>query len=639
MFTMKKITFLCVSAFLFAACSKAAPDNSEKKQENATNIEYNVQNTNINNGNENNSNIPNKPSENSNTLKTFKTEKQDAQLPLHNQAITKEQNRFLAYIPENAHIALVSTRKVSDKLAYQLTQKLRAQKTQQQYKRLGLKTPQRDEAQDDYETMFQEWGLPLGHTDFIFYADDNAGVMIYQVENHVKTQEKFKQTLESIKMMLPIYGLEWDGTAKTKANVTSYQFQKTSKPSKKRQNQAVLPVTVWTRFEEGVAYVVFSQNSKLNVANYMQMAKKPVALKQIGKISDESYLTGFVRNAKMFDLIEKASSFSTLGLLGMPKLPDGQGCQKDFQRLFDIIPTTTLDFRVNETASGIQLGVVFADEQIRSELQKLKTTAQSLTSSDDQAHFKLQLNTAQLYAMLSQAAKQVLEAPLECQALSSVNQFAKDLPELFSSAKSKQLIESFSGASIVLKDSTITETDMAISYAAHIGMAHAEQNVPTLMHLIGTNKRRKSADLSELKKDVVQQMAFPIDLPLASLPDGNALLTNQGYYIASTDYDIRQVASVQATESSYLAEIFVTDKGLQTLMGSTRAALQASHKKRQERMKRMNEERKAQGKEPLPEFPETPALQTPDVSLGFENLRAQVGVMDNGVSVFVQFTP
>ena len=82
MFTMKKITFLCVSAFLFAACSKAAPDNSEKKQENATNIESNVQNTNINNGNENNSNITNNPSENSNTLKTFKTEKQDAQLPL-----------------------------------------------------------------------------------------------------------------------------------------------------------------------------------------------------------------------------------------------------------------------------------------------------------------------------------------------------------------------------------------------------------------------------------------------------------------------------------------------------------------------------------------------------------------------------
>lgn len=545
--------------------------------------------------------------------------KHDAVLPTEAEFYKNTDNQFLNYIPNDAALVMASKSSELAEEFYKYYSKKQKQIRNNKYKSLGMEDEDMNAfgAAASSQNMFEDWGIAQKQAAHLLYVDDYAMVTILQLEDSKKAEDMFKNQFEMLKLMLTMNGFQLVGEPAVKKNVTTYTL--------KSAGFGVESDTFYisTKIDANKMFVVLCRDAALKIDKYFSPAKSPMPVEKLGKVTDKSLGSLFINNHKISRILSLISSFPAIGMMTqMMGIAMNEQCYSDYAWLLTSFPETTVDVRFAENHLSIHGNILIPDNEIKEKLDKIKIKSTNLTSTDDLASLNIQLDFNALYELMNEAAKHIVDQQLKCASLYSFKQFAASFPELFSSSEGKILIESLKGASLSIPDDGKDNGDLA--YAGMISTSNAPEVVPVVMKLIGS----RSAQKHKYQKDKPSRMDFPIELPLLTLPEGNSILNDGGYYIASDQYDVKQIAELLPEDNSELLSVAISQKAIDKVFKS----LIEEEKERAELRK---QHRKEMGLQDIVDPPMP--MQESGMSIGFARLSASVGLSEDGLGFSLEF--
>ncbi|MBQ9396795.1 MAG: hypothetical protein IJU23_14940 [Proteobacteria bacterium] len=551
-----------------------------------------------------------KPAEPS--VRAFKVTEQPEEEALDGKSFTNQDNPFLSYIPANAVLAFATTRQVpeEDILSYMAKKK-------------NLQNALGVNAAKDLGNNFDL--SSLGSDRVVYIADDTL-VSVIGIKDASAVREELSTVFESIKLMLSMQGLELDGEPTAQKNVTTYHFNLREDPKRG------LIVTT-NILSDKMIITVSEAHNKAKVDKYYQSQKASLSAEKLGKIIPErTFASLYILNDSLPDVMKLADYLPMYtSMLGIVNPSMDRICTADYKWLLSAFPETRLNFDFYNKTLEIT-GDVTVREDIRGKLSNLTTKGKRFNMPEHIADMGIQFNLKGFYETMKEFSSALERRPLTCPSLKDFNQFASDIPFLFESEEASVLLD-LTGLSFSITDSEMKDEKMYISYAGHVHTTNAEQALPTLMRLAGKRK----VDSSSFVKGKAIKTPFPIDLPGVTLPEGNAMITNDGYYIASENYDVSKVAIVAVSSTTPWIDIHVSSK-LSTMMTDMAAQAELLHIEHAKKMHDMDPNYPFDEKlyeQQLKKFEEK--RKNPD-PIGFEHINFTLGVLDEQIHLDLKIT-
>ena len=485
-------------------------------------------------------------------LREFKVSISPEEPALDGKSFTTQDNSLLTYIPENAVLAFATTRQVpeSDLLSY-LVKKKNLQNAAN-FKQLGIDAPNTEDT-DDVEALKQQMGLSAIGSDMVAYVADDVLVSVVSLKDAGQIRQNMDKSVEAMKLLFALQGLELDGEPKTQKTVTTYPLKSKEDPKKR--------LVVTTNLLSDKMIVTISDPELMpKLEKYYQSNKKPFAFEKLGKIIPErTFASMYVTNENLPGLMKFMGYFPYFQMFGsmlnMTDLSMDRVCTAEYKWLFSAFPESVYTLNFYDKTLAIT-GDVTVREDISGKLASLTTEGKRFNMPEHAADIGIQFNLKSFYEIMKEFGQALEKRPLTCINLKSFNQFASDFPYLFESEEARALLD-LTGVSLSITDSEMIDSKLNISYAGHLHTDNAKQVVPTILKLAG-NREAKAVSYDVKGKAI--PTPFPFDLQIVNLPDGNGMITNDGYYIASGNYDLSQVAIVKSQPESPWLDIHISSK-------------------------------------------------------------------------------